>query len=595
MLLPLPLVYGLGALTFVKVVHPGSATLHWLAWGGLVPLLVFVGGALWPLVFGGSRVRGSLALDRHHGLEDRVTNALTFAEQSERSPLMEAAIVDALGHVQELCPRRAVPVGLPKDLLLSVGLVACLYGISLLEVRTSRIVRTEVSDFEPVVLNVDDVDLLRDTTRELEKNTQDPEVTAAVRRFNQLVEDIAERRLDRRQIFERLENLDQALAQGEEGLDAALDEGLSDIARELEKSTSTKPIAEALEDQKLADAEQAMKELAERLKQKPSRVNKAEIERIRKALEAASKQSAQRLQNIEQQRQQLEEGRRRLLQKKNKGEKLNKSEQQQLDNHERQLERLDRKKKNSQAASEELSQLDKDLAKAAQELMKEMGQGSEQMQQAAEDINRVAQKKLSKEEKEALKRQLEELRQMLRQQKQGGKKRNEALERFRKMARGQKPGQGGPGGSGQKQGQGRGGTRLALGQGQGGAEIPIPGSGQSSAPGPGSNGEGQEPGTGQGPGGEQWGTGSSDDIKGDPSKLQGQTQDVAAAGIDSGEGDASVEVVYGAAERGFTGRGYKKVYTDYKTVAEEVMDHDEIPPGYKFFVRRYFQLIRPRD
>jgi hypothetical protein len=26
-----------------------------------------------------------------------------------------------------------------------------------------------------------------------------------------------------------------------------------------------------------------------------------------------------------------------------------------------------------------------------------------------------------------------------------------------------------------------------------------------------------------------------------------------------------------------------------------VMDHDEIPPGYKFFVRRYFQLIRPRD
>ena len=50
-----------------------------------------------------------------------------------------------------------------------------------------------------------------------------------------------------------------------------------------------------------------------------------------------------------------------------------------------------------------------------------------------------------------------------------------------------------------------------------------------------------------------------------------------------------------AAERGFVGRRYKKVYTDYQTVAEESLAKDEIPPGYRFYVRRYFQLIRPRD
>ena len=42
-------------------------------------------------------------------------------------------------------------------------------------------------------------------------------------------------------------------------------------------------------------------------------------------------------------------------------------------------------------------------------------------------------------------------------------------------------------------------------------------------------------------------------------------------------------------------KGYKKVYAEYKTVAEEALKQDEIPAGYRFYVRRYFDLIRPRD
>jgi hypothetical protein len=26
-----------------------------------------------------------------------------------------------------------------------------------------------------------------------------------------------------------------------------------------------------------------------------------------------------------------------------------------------------------------------------------------------------------------------------------------------------------------------------------------------------------------------------------------------------------------------------------------VLERDRVPPGYRFYVRRYFQLIRPRD
>ncbi len=38
-----------------------------------------------------------------------------------------------------------------------------------------------------------------------------------------------------------------------------------------------------------------------------------------------------------------------------------------------------------------------------------------------------------------------------------------------------------------------------------------------------------------------------------------------------------------------------RIAPDYKTVAERVMNEDQIPPGYRFYVQRYFQLIRPRD
>jgi hypothetical protein len=118
----------------------------------------------------------------------------------------------------------------------------------------------------------------------------------------------------------------------------------------------------------------------------------------------------------------------------------------------------------------------------------------------------------------------------------------------------------------------------------------MPGDSPSSSPGSDGEGEGQGDGPGQG-----FGRGHNDQLAGDPTKLDGKTQDVTAAGVDSGQGSASAEVIYGAAERGFVGKGYQQVFTDYQTVAEQVMTKDEIPPGYRFYVRRYFQLIRPRD
>jgi hypothetical protein len=73
------------------------------------------------------------------------------------------------------------------------------------------------------------------------------------------------------------------------------------------------------------------------------------------------------------------------------------------------------------------------------------------------------------------------------------------------------------------------------------------------------------------------------------------TQDTQVAGQDTGQGGSSSEVIRGAAERGFANKRYTKIYRDYQPVMEEALNKDEIPGGYRFYVRRYFQLIRPRD
>jgi hypothetical protein len=597
------MVYAALALTWIKVVQPPTAAQgaqalsvqDWLIAGFVVLCAVPVAGLVVALVRRRPALWGAQVLDRHHALTGRVANAIAFGHAEKRTPLMDAAIDDAVANCEKLSPRRAAPIRLPRGLWVSVLLGVGVYGLSLLEVRTMRFVPTPVSTFVPLELPTDDVDLLREVADELQTDSQDPELLAAVRRFNQLIEDVAERRLDRQEVFRRLEELEQSLME-QSALDAeALDEGLEGLGKELEKSGLSKPAAQALKQKKLDDAEEALRELAKRLKKGSPKVNKRELERLRKALAEASKQSADRLERVAEQRRRVEEGRRRLLNKKKKGEKLSKKENQELERSQRQLKRLDRQKKRSEKARQQMSKLDQELAEAARKLMDEMGSAADSLERGAEDLNRMKKQQLSDAEKKALKKQLEELRQMLRQNAGNSEKRKEMLERFRQMARGQKgtkPGQGQGQGQGQGKGQkGKGKGQVSLRPGGGGGsavEIPIPGAGASA-------GTGQSESEGTGEGGEGVGKGSDSNVKGAETNPQGKAQDVAAAGIDSGEGMASSEVVYGAAERGFTGSGYKKVYTDYRTVAEEVIQTDEIPPGYKFYVRRYFQLIRPRN
>jgi hypothetical protein len=112
-----------------------------------------------------------------------------------------------------------------------------------------------------------------------------------------------------------------------------------------------------------------------------------------------------------------------------------------------------------------------------------------------------------------------------------------------------------------------------------------------------SHGGGSGAGGGQdGPGQPgKWGEGHDPNVQGAATHPNLGTQDTQVQGSDTGQGGTRSQVILGAAQRGFASSGYKKVYTEYHQVAEESLAKDDIPGGYRFYVKRYFQLIRPRD
>ncbi len=588
-LLPLPFGYLSVVVGTAKLLPLGAEQARPWLWGAAALLALVAAVAIRAAFVRRDPFEGALALDRHHDLSDRVTSALAFAQlpESQRTPMMVAAIEDAAARSRSLEPRRAAPLTLPRELGFAAALLGGLALLASLEIRQHVEVPAPIVKVQPLLLSADDVELFRELGQELQKQADDPQVSAAARRFNQLVEDIAAQRMDRREVFARLGALERELSDVSDLEQAALDEGLKALARELEKSGLTKPAAQALNEKRLADAEQALRELGERLKRKVNPPSKAELDKLRSALQKASAASGEHLAGIEQRRKELLQEQESLLKKKQQATDSAKTDQK-LGENRRKLERLGREKEKAERGKQKLSELDKQLAEAARQLMQDMQAAGQSLESAAEDVNRMGKQKLSDEQKKEMLKRLQELREVLRQQGKGGKEQMDRMQRFGERARGgggKKPGQEGKPGSGSQPGQlklSRGGDGVSL-------DVPMPGSSPGAASGNGPDGA-QNPQPGQG-----YGTGHDPNVAGDATALVGKTEDVSAAGVDSGQGAASAEVIYGAAERGFVGRGYQRVFTDYQTVAEQVMAKDEIPPGYRFYVRRYFQLIRPRD
>ena len=96
---------------------------------------------------------------------------------------------------------------MPSETLLVALLAAGLALLSLFEVRRVRLLPPEPA-LAPLLMSPDDVALFRSVGEELARTSRDPRETAAVGRYNRLVEDIAEHRLDEHEVFRRLADIE---------------------------------------------------------------------------------------------------------------------------------------------------------------------------------------------------------------------------------------------------------------------------------------------------------------------------------------------------------------------------------------------------
>jgi hypothetical protein len=571
---------------------------------------------------------GARALDRFHGLHDRLASALAFGERpaGERTPFMEAAIEDALLAVPQAKPRVAVRLPVPRSLGPATALAGVLVGVLLFEVR-HHVPVVHAATIDPMEMAPDDLEDVKDFLQQLKQKDQSDDAKAAVEEFNKLVDDIANGRLDRTEAFRRMEALEQKLLTGSEADKKSLEEQLGQIGEEMKKAELTQPAGDALTEGKLEQARGAMRDLARKMRGEGGPIDKAKLDQMRAALQKAAADAEKRQQQLEQRRQELADD--ILKHKERASDGGSDAEQSLLHKKQRELERLDRDLDEQKNSGRQLDRLDRELEQAAEDLMKDLGLAAQDLDQGAEDINQMQQQEMSEKEKEELKQKLEEMRELMRQQGQGGKGQVLRLKRFGRMARGE----GGQQGQGQGQrgpGQGQEGQDGEGGQGQPGQN----GQGQNGQGGQGQKGQGGQNGQG-GQGGETWvlgpngekllmlskgqggvGSGSGQGGDGDEGRSQSGrgwgeghdpkvqagatnpkmgTQDTEVQGADSGQGGSRSQVILGAAERGFASRGYQKVYTEYHQVAEESLAKDEIPGGYRFYVKRYFQLIRPRE
>ena len=62
-----------------------------------------------------------------------------------------------------------------------------------------------------------------------------------------------------------------------------------------------------------------------------------------------------------------------------------------------------------------------------------------------------------------------------------------------------------------------------------------------------------------------------------------------------GEGTSTIQTSKTSAEGQQSAVSYKDAYTKYQKLSEDVLTQEQIPLGYKFYVKRYFESIKPSD
>jgi hypothetical protein len=555
-------------------------------------------------------------LDRAANLHDRLGSAIAFAGHPSPSPMELAAIRDAEAHVDRADPRAAAPWSWPRGGLALLALVGLTVGAWLAVLPVASAEGRALTGLHlpapptpgRVALRPEDRAALADEAARLAEQVaaiDDPDVKSWIAELNELVRALQEGRITPEEAHAQIARLQKAREEWSERVGDEVRE-VAEHAKKAAESVKrpnpkTSPLLDALRAEQWAAAARAMKELREQTES--GELGAKDARGVQKDLA----QLAESLKTEQQQRQERLKKERDRLKKKEEEQKdrFAKRDRDRLKKTERELEQLRRESEGAGEARRQLERLQREMDRAAQDLARRGAdspkQTAEQMRQAEDIMRRLSEMTEGQRQMRVAQGRLVDLEEMMRRagQQAGQGKNGEGqdgqgeggagqLERFLVRAGGKEP-QGG------KNGQGQGGEK--------GEELTLlmPGGKKpGGAPQPGGGPRDGQPGPGEGGGTSKQGDAAEGVGEGHDPRVFGARTEQRAAGIEDqvrgveSDGPSESRVIRSAASRGFATQSWKAVHQDYSAVVEQALERQEIPAGQRRYVRRYFDLIRPR-
>jgi hypothetical protein len=585
------------------------------AWAALAPIPVVLA---WVAIRRRSLRATARRVDAHYRLHDRIGNALEFAEQSDKIPtddprtrdMAELAIEDGAKAVSGLVAKPVVKFVFPTPRVLDGLSLALLLAALLLPQREPELLedaRIGVDEI-PVLeseeakrgLDMTRAEPLREELRKLE-GSKEAEVARISNELLGVLEELETGEIDRAEALRRLDELDEQLHEAETAMEEQLEEdpwmmseAMRELAEDLREHEIMQDIAEALAK---SDAEEVEKELQELMDKAEAEggMTKEELDKALGEMERSLQRSADENTGTEKAMEEAERDLKR--QEKNPAEDPEEQERA-LERKKEKLEELRRQHEREQKAREQLDQL-KELSRQSQG-NSQSGSSKQKRQDAQKKLSqgtgKASQKSRQSKQMDDVRDAMDQAKSFVQREGKNGEsdnRRKQQQQRFAKAAKGQKGKDGKPatmlvegevGENGEPMGQmGEGQEGEGEGEGESDSDGDSDGDGQG-------NGQGNQPGAGVGPG---IGDGSVEAL-GDPNSMDVKAKNE-RVDAKQGKGQTRAEVIETASQEGFATESYRRVFQDYESFAQSAMDSEELPEGQRRRVKRYYQMIQPRD